>query len=731
MATVSPLVSVCIPTYNRASLLEQAIQSVLAQTLENFELLVSDNASTDDTEAVVKSFDDPRIRYVRNETNLGHWANYSRCLQLARGAYLTMLSDDDIMMPENIAAKADVLSKYPRVGFVHSKFHVIDGSGEIKRYNTNWMHGPDRMEDTIETGQDALKGMLLVVNPVNTPTVMFRRTCYERVGGYTNQLAQAFDFEFWMRIALYYDVAFLAQPLLKWRFHQGSLTSHHLVRADGMQAPANWKELFGARMLIIKEHFHELENGAEIKKQVSENLCQKVVEVAENLLESGAPKAQARKFIFDMYRLLPGIPLQRAFWKTALKSIFMSSALTRLKCLLLMLWSSVAGVSTRGKRTRLVCVTKSFAAGGTEKVLAEFIQRLDRAAVDPVILCYGTSAYIREVMHRYGLTVEIRDIGAARGMMDYWCSFVNAKPWVIWFINADFGIFPWQAYVAAKLCGARRLVSIEHLLAEPLPGEKPKEDRNSRIRDVIGWRARYRLKMKMQGLLCTKTLCVSDGVRKRLVEEYRFPNDKMAVVLNGVNLRQFGGKAESLVREDLKIGDSEVVLVCIARLEQRKRVGVLLQALHSVLQADHQCKCIVVGEGPSRDALASQSQDLGLSEVVYFVGFSQDVRPYLAAADIYVTPSEREGFGLTLVEAMACGLPCIATDIAGHTEVVVNDYNGLLCTVGSSADLACCIQDLLVNREKRLAMGVNSRKRAEEHFDIEEVMARQRAIVLN
>ena len=86
MAPDSPIVSVCIPTYNRAPLLAQAIQSVLGQTLQDFELLISDNASTDDTEAVVRSFDDPRIRYVRNEINLGGRANYDRCLQLASGS---------------------------------------------------------------------------------------------------------------------------------------------------------------------------------------------------------------------------------------------------------------------------------------------------------------------------------------------------------------------------------------------------------------------------------------------------------------------------------------------------------------------------------------------------------------------------------------------------------------------------------------------------------------------
>ena len=386
MVTVPPIVSICIPTYNRAPLLAQAIRSVLGQTFQDFELLISDNASTDETEVVVKSFDDPRIRYIRNQTNLGQRANFNRCLQLARGAYLTVFPDDDIMLPDNIAAKAAVLSKHSRVGLVHSKYHVIDVNGDITRYNTNWGCGPDRMEDAIEPGQDFLQAMLLTFNLVNIPTNMFRRACYTRVGGFTDQLTYMFDYEFWMRIALYYDVAFLATPLIKWRFHQDTSTCNHLVRPNGNATPMNYTELFRAKVLIITHHFPELQGGKVIKEQVAAGLCQKTFEeadymlemgdaksevgrfivdmcrllqklqrgmelqeqvwrklyrktfeIAENMFESGESKSQVWRFLLDMFRVLPSILLRRAFWKISLKSVLPVSALTRLKRLSIVL----------------------------------------------------------------------------------------------------------------------------------------------------------------------------------------------------------------------------------------------------------------------------------------------------------------------------------------------------------------------------------------------------------
>lgn len=447
------------------------------------------------------------------------------------------------------------------------------------------------------------------------------------------------------------------------------------------------------------------------------------------MLESGEPKSQVRRFLLDMFRVLPSILLQRTFWKTSRKSVFPAPALSRLKCLVLVLRSIVGAKASHAGKPRLVCLTKSFAAGGTEKALAEFIQRLDLATVDPVMMCYGTSTYIRQVVRHYGLKVEILEGGTDCSITDYWCSLVAAKPQVVWFINADFGIFPWQAYVAAKLCGARRVVSIEQLLAEPLPEEKQRNALTTQMSRLIGLPARHQ--RKLQRVLCNKVICVSEGIRRRLVEEYGYPKEKMVVILNGVNLSQFSGRGDMSVRKTLKIGAFDDVLVYIARLEQRKRVEVLLRAVALVLKAGHPCKCIIVGDGPLQNALVNQSLELGLSESVFFVGFAQDVRPYLAASNIYVSTSEKEGSPLTLVEAMAAGLPCIASDIAGHNEVVVHGYNGLLFEVGSPESLADCIQDLLVNRERRLAMGANSRKRAEEHFNNDDVMAKMRAIVLN
>src|SRR3989338_5944877 len=108
-----PKVTIAIPTYNRAKLLSQAIESVLVQTYKDFELLISDNASTDETNNVVTSFKDPRIRYHRNRKNIGMMSNWNKCVELAQGKYLMILGDDDKLYPYFIKNSLKVHKDHP------------------------------------------------------------------------------------------------------------------------------------------------------------------------------------------------------------------------------------------------------------------------------------------------------------------------------------------------------------------------------------------------------------------------------------------------------------------------------------------------------------------------------------------------------------------------------------------------------------------------------------------
>lgn len=205
-----PKVGVCIPTYNRAGYLREAIDSVLAQSYQDYELLVVDNASTDHTSRVVGSYNDPRISYHRNESNIGMVGNWNRCLELAKGEYVAILHDDDLWLPRFLERTIAVLDLHPGVGFIHTARYNTNGDGSRRRLRRPWS------EDIVEAGRVHFEKLMLRCE-VSCSTVVVRRSVYSRLGHYDERLDYCPDWEMWLRISLYYDAAYLSEPLACYR----------------------------------------------------------------------------------------------------------------------------------------------------------------------------------------------------------------------------------------------------------------------------------------------------------------------------------------------------------------------------------------------------------------------------------------------------------------------------------------------------------------------------------
>jgi glycosyltransferase involved in cell wall biosynthesis len=133
-----PRVSIGLPVYNGERYVKDAIQSILGQTFTDFELIISDNASTDDTERICREFaeQDPRIRYDRNHRNLGAAANYNRVFALSAGKYFKWAAHDDVCAPEYLAKCVDILERYPSVVLCYPRAKIIDDKGvPVKDYD--------------------------------------------------------------------------------------------------------------------------------------------------------------------------------------------------------------------------------------------------------------------------------------------------------------------------------------------------------------------------------------------------------------------------------------------------------------------------------------------------------------------------------------------------------------------------------------------------------------------
>jgi len=210
---------VYIPTRNRAGYLAQSMAAILGQSFDDFELIVSDNASTDETPEVVASFADPRVRYLRLSEDIGMMANSNRCIGLARAPYLVCTADDEQLYPDHLRRSVEVLDANPQVGMVHTGFDVVGPGGETIAENVDWTGGPP--QDRIETGEEFIRAALGSWSRVAASTALMRVSALPDPLFAYDEYPPA-DFGLWLKVALEWEMAFLAGPLAAYRVHPGS-----------------------------------------------------------------------------------------------------------------------------------------------------------------------------------------------------------------------------------------------------------------------------------------------------------------------------------------------------------------------------------------------------------------------------------------------------------------------------------------------------------------------------
>jgi glycosyltransferase involved in cell wall biosynthesis len=205
-------VSVIIPCYNHADYLRLCLRSIFHQTFKWFEVIVVDDASTDNTPYVIKEFKDSRLCYVRHRKNLGVSSALNTGINLSRGEFIAIIGADDLMKPDNLFVKVDVLSKYPSIGLVYSNAEIIDEDGTIiglaKKQKSD---GKLFVEKTFDK--------LLYGNFITASSVMVRKSCFEKVGLFDTELHYAEDWDMWLRLAYFYNFGYVDIPLVQYRLH--------------------------------------------------------------------------------------------------------------------------------------------------------------------------------------------------------------------------------------------------------------------------------------------------------------------------------------------------------------------------------------------------------------------------------------------------------------------------------------------------------------------------------
>lgn len=221
---ISPKVSILIPTYNYGHHIEEAIDSALNQTYTDFEIIIVDDASTDNTDEVVQKYlSDKRITYYKNPVNLGLVGNFNKCLTYAKGTYLKFLLADDKLEPTLLEKFVPVMEQYPNVSLVTSNREVF-GSESKKRILpfTGLQEGKKVIFESLREGNG---------NWIGEPTtVMFRRSDLPRVGYFDPAYFCLVDWEMWLRLLTVGDCYIIPETLSYFRVHPGQASQK--IRKD-------------------------------------------------------------------------------------------------------------------------------------------------------------------------------------------------------------------------------------------------------------------------------------------------------------------------------------------------------------------------------------------------------------------------------------------------------------------------------------------------------------------
>ncbi len=218
---MNPKVSFIVPCYRLGHLLAECVQSILSQTYTDFEVLIMDDCSPDNTPEVGSSFGDARVRYVRNEPNLGHLRNYNKGIGLAQGEYIWLISADDRLRCDYVLQRyVSLMDAHPEIGYAFCPGHGLHDSNDTGLLK--WT--AYRPQDAILNGRQFLND-LLDDNFILAPSGMVRRQCYEQLGAFPEDMPYGGDWYLWCLFALHYDVGYFAEPMVDYRIHDLSMTN--------------------------------------------------------------------------------------------------------------------------------------------------------------------------------------------------------------------------------------------------------------------------------------------------------------------------------------------------------------------------------------------------------------------------------------------------------------------------------------------------------------------------
>ena len=270
--------------------------------------------------------------------------------------------------------------------------------------------------------------------------------------------------------------------------------------------------------------------------------------------------------------------------------------------------------------------------------------------------------------------------------------------------------------IAAKMAGVPIIVHGEH---------------GFEITDLTGQNKKRKFIRKLVlSTIVDKIVTVSKNLKNRLINEIKIKPEKIIHIPNGVDTNKFNIYRKEFTRKKFGFKKEDFIIGIVARLDPIKNHKTLISAFKEIVTIHPNTNLVIVGDGPLRNKLENQTYQLSINNKVIFMGERNDVPEILKTFDIFVLPSLNEGMSNTILEAMATGIPVIASNVGGNPELVVDERTGFLFPSNDVESLVQKIKTYILHPELKQKHGYNAHKRVEEKFSLDQMVRRYEELYL-
>lgn len=346
------------------------------------------------------------------------------------------------------------------------------------------------------------------------------------------------------------------------------------------------------------------------------------------------------------------------------------------------------------KQVHVLHVVPGLEPGGMEMAMARMISAIQSADIRHTIVCLKGEPLIRD---QFPASVAIEclrsrpndpllPIRLRRLIRRVRPTVIHARNWGAW-----------PDVALARLLVRPRVPLVFSFHGFASPGRLP---------------LRRRLAFRVLSRITTHPLTVCDAARTMLIDQFGWPPDRVRVIPNGVDVARFSPSLNGRIQPD------RLVIGAVGNLTPVKNHRLLIQAIAGLIQTGVSCDLRIAGEGPERTNLEQLAAGLGVSSHVFFPGQVDDIPRFLRGLDLFVLPSTSEAHPNALLEAMASGLPCVATAVGGVPEVLNSGNAGVLVAPDDPKSLADSMRELCTSPKARKSLGMAARRRVEERYSM-------------